>query len=82
MNFIAKAKQLYQKYKAAKDYVDAINDLPPTYKSEAEINGFCSGLGMKQIVPDPVSKETIQRKLDKANKAEKAWKDFCTKNNC
>ena len=32
MNFIAKAKQWYQKYKAAKDYVDAINDLPPTYK--------------------------------------------------
>ena len=31
---------------------------------------------MKQIVPDPVSKETIQRKLDKANKAEIIKKCF------
>ena len=87
MNFIAKAKQLYQKYQLAKEYVDAINDLPPTYKSEAEINGFCEdlgkgGLNMKQIFPDPVSQETVKIKLDRANKAEKAWKDFCAKNNC
>lgn len=61
-------------------------DLPPTYKNEAEINGFCpdlgkGALGMKQIFPDPVSEETIKRKLDRANKTEQAWKDICAKNN-
>lgn len=31
MNYIEKAKKWYQKYKAARDYVDAISALPPNY---------------------------------------------------
>ncbi len=37
---------------------------------------------MKQIFPDPVSEYSIKKKLDRANQAEKAWIDFCAKNNC
>lgn len=86
MNWLAKAKQKIAEFKAAKEYVDAIMDLPPTYKNEAEINGFCpdlgkGGLGMKQIFPDPVSEETIKRKLARANEAERKWKECCAKNN-
>ena len=87
MSLLAKAQQWYQKYQLAKEYVDAMNDLPPTYKMGGEINDLCDdlgkgGLNMKQVFPDPVSEETIKRKLDRANKAEKAWKDYCAKNNC
>jgi len=87
MSLIAKAKQLYEKYSLAKEYVDSIHDLPPTYQSEGKINELCDdlgkgGLNMKQIFPDPVSQGTIKKKLDRVNKAEKAWKDFCAKNNC
>lgn len=50
MSLIEKAKKLYQKYKAAKDYVDAINALPPTYTLGGQLN-------IKQYVPDPVNGE-------------------------
>ena len=85
--FFKKAQLLYQKYQLAREYVDAINDLPPTYKRGEEINGYCGDLGkgelgMKQIFPDPVSEYSIKKKLDRANQAEKAWIDFCAKNNC
>lgn len=87
MSLFAKAKQLYQKYKLAKEYVDAINDLPPTYNMGKEISDLCDDIGkgrlnIKQVFPDPVSEETIKRKLDRVNKAEKAWKDYCAINNC
>lgn len=87
MSLLAKAKQLYQKYQVAREYVDAINDLPPTYNRGGEINDLCDdlgkgGLNMKQVFPDPVSEANIKKKLDRAKKAEKNWKDYCAKNNC
>ena len=62
-------------------------NLPQTYNSEDKINELCDdlgkgGLGMKQIFPDPVSQETIKRKLDRVKKAEKDWKDYDAKYNC
>ncbi len=67
-----KAKKLYNGYKLAKAYVDAVLDLPPTY-TIGEIGGF------EQIVHDPENFGSIERKIDAANKAEKAWLDFCEK---
>ena len=75
MSLIEKAKKLYQKYKAAKDYVDAINALPPTYTLGGQLQ-------IKQYVPDPVNGEQIKRALEKAQKAEDNWKKYCAENNC
>ena len=75
MNYIEKAKKAYQKYKAAKEYVDAINALPPNYTLWGQFN-------IKQYVPDPVNGDQIKRSLEKAQKAEDNWKKFCAENNC
>ena len=67
-----KAKELYTSYKLAKEYVDAVLDLPPTY-TIGEIGNF------NQIFPDPETPDSIQLKLKEVDKAEKAWLYFCEK---
>ena len=74
MILIDKAKKWYTKYKLAKEYVDAINALPPTYTLEGQLK--------KQYVPDPVNEPQIKRALERAQKAEDAWKAYCAQNNC
>ena len=51
---------------AANDYVSALNDLPPTYTIEDVMK-------VTQIIPDPETPSSIQRKLDTLRKAEAAW---------
>jgi hypothetical protein len=75
MSLIDKAKQWYTKYKVAKEYVDAINALPPNYTLGGQLQ-------IKQYVSDPVSEPQIKRALERAQKAEDAWKAYCAKNNC
>ena len=64
-----KAKELYKCHKLAREYVDAVLNLPPTY-TIGEIFNF------EQIVPDPETPDSIQIKIDAVKKAEKAWSDF------
>ena len=64
-----KAKELYKIHKLAREYVDSILDLPPTYTIGEQFN-------FEQWIPDPETPDSIQIKLDAANKAQKAWDDF------
>lgn len=75
MSLIEKAKKWYEKYKVAKEYVDAINALPPNYTLGGQLQ-------IKQYVPDPVSEPQIKRALERAQKAEDNWKKYCAENNC
>ena len=48
---------------AARELVDAINDLPPTYNQG-------EGGKYEQFIPDFETEESIQRKLDRVKRAE------------
>lgn len=48
---------------AAKSYVEALHDLPPTYSMEKH--------SFKQVVPDPVMDGEYERKLNILNQKEK-----------
>ena len=64
-----KAKELYKCHKLAREYVDSVLDLPPTYTIGEQFH-------FNQWIPDPETPDSIQIKLDRVNKAEKAWGDF------
>ena len=74
-NLVEKAKEYYKRFKAAKRYVDAINNLPPTYETGQNFQGF------SQIIPDPVSDANLEAKLKEAKEAEEEWLKFCQENN-
>lgn len=57
--------RIFDRFLAAQEYVDALHDLPPTYRAMEEV-------GFKQWFPDPVSRESIKIKLDRVNDAERA----------
>jgi hypothetical protein len=61
------ASNLAQRYKAASEYINAVNDLPPTYKAfeEVDLNNCCP-----QIFPDPATPDHVQRALNRVNAAE------------
>lgn len=60
-----------QRWKAAGEYVAAIEDLPPTYKTFEECKA-----PFPQIFPDYCSEADVGRKLDRVSKAEEALKKF------
>lgn len=57
--------RILDRFLAAQEYVDALHDLPPTYRAMEEV-------GLKQWFPDPVSRESMKMKLDRVNEAERA----------
>ena len=66
---------LWERWRAASEYVDAINDLPPTYNIGEE-------LSFTQMVPDPVSDAVIGMKLQRVKDAEANWARICDRVNC
>lgn len=55
---------LSERYNAANEYVDAIHDLPPTYKTFENLKNI------PQIIPDPVTPQMMKRKLERVKNAE------------
>lgn len=47
--------------------VDAVNDLPPTYETSHDGEYF------DQFIPDPVTPQSVQRKLDAVDKAQREF---------
>lgn len=54
---------LFSQMSAAKNYVEALHDLPPTYSMEKH--------GFKQVVPDPVMDGEYARKIKILDQREK-----------
>lgn len=50
----------------AGEVVDSILDLPPTYHA-GEVGGF------NQVIPDPVSQDALQEKMDRVDQAQANW---------
>lgn len=65
-NFFAKTCNFIEGWRKAHNYVQAILDLPPTHTIGEKFD-------FEQIVPDPEDPDSIQRKIDAANKAEAEW---------
>lgn len=67
-----------QGYGVASRYVEAINDLPPTYDIEDKMDSLDHPF--TQFFPDPISNEELKKKLDNADKCEREWKQWCKDN--
>lgn len=55
---------LMDRFKASYKYVDALNNLPPTY----ETGEACK---FPQLVPDPMSQQNIQTRLNEVEKSKR-----------
>lgn len=63
MGFWESVGNFVEKWDAAGEVVDATLDLDPTYKTSNDGEYF------KQVIPDPVTEESAQRKIDRVNEA-------------
>jgi hypothetical protein len=55
---------LLERINAAGELIDALEDLPPTYEMEKDLD-------IAQVIPDPVSLDNLEAKLDRVERAEK-----------
>jgi len=63
---------MWQRFMAAREYINALNNLPPTYE-------IGSVAGFSQFIPDPISNENLKIRLDAVNKAEKKLENVLKK---
>uniref|UniRef100_A0A6C0ELB3 Uncharacterized protein n=1 Tax=viral metagenome TaxID=1070528 RepID=A0A6C0ELB3_9ZZZZ len=65
---------LFKRFVASYNYVQALQNLPPTYET-GEVAKF------KQVIPDPVSEQNIQIRLNDVEAAQKKLKEMNEKKN-
>ena len=73
MGFWDSVVDFAEKWQAAGEVVDSLNDLPPTYKNSNDDEYY------NQFIPDPVTEEGVQRALDRANEAQEKFDELQNK---
>lgn len=69
----SKNSSFFERFKAAGEYVQALQDLPPNFETGSDC-------GFNQYIPDPVSRENIKMAQENVVKKEQAFFKMNNKN--
>ncbi len=67
-----------ERWGAASQYYNSLNDLPPTYTGFGNMEGRPF---MTQIFPDNITPAMLQYRLDRANECERRWNEIRNRQN-